>query len=318
MRFSMLKIFIVGSTLIANAFGVVARVHAQNMNGTLSPAYGSALCTQTINTAYGNNTVTNGTSSGGSEFDAAYGLVTNGNLYVFLAGNFQDNANRVDIFIADGRPGESTFYYPSGSIDHMNSSEFSPGFQCTFAMDLNLNGTSVNASEYLVANGNYSGGAQGAFTISGGIGSGAPNSLGWAAPITIALDNTNAAGVSGSANGTAANQAAAAAVITGYELSIPLSILGNPTNPIKVLADINGTSDNGPLSNQWLPGLPVGTSNFAIGSLYIGTNNSTACFNFSSLPDEFFTVAIPEPSTMALVLVSGLVALLTARRRGGR
>ena len=174
--------------LAAALFASVAQ-HAQaqtpTVDGTRDAAYGSALCTQTINTSYGDNTVTNGSSSGGSELDAAYGLVSGGNLYLFLSGNFQNNGNRVDIFIADGRPGESAFYYPSGSIDHMNGSEFSPGFQATFAMDLNLNGTSVNASEYLVANGTYSGGSAGGFTISNGIGSGTPNSTGF--NITIAL-----------------------------------------------------------------------------------------------------------------------------------
>jgi hypothetical protein len=32
---------------------------------------------------------------------------------------------------------DMTSRYPSGSISHMHSQEFSPGFQCTFAMDLN-------------------------------------------------------------------------------------------------------------------------------------------------------------------------------------
>src|SRR5208283_2786270 len=215
MRFSTTKRLTLAAVLLASAFGRVDRVCAQNMNGTLSPAYGSALCTQTINTSYGDNTVTNGSSSGGSELDAAYGLVANGKLYLFLSGNFQNNGNRVDIFIADGRPGESTFYYPSGSIDHMNSSEFSSGFQATFAMDLNLSSAlAVNASEYLVANGTYSGGSAGAFTISNGIGSGTPTNAGF--NIQIALNNLNAAGVSGNGNGTAANQTAAAAVTTGY------------------------------------------------------------------------------------------------------
>ncbi|MGD0060950.1 MAG: Ig-like domain-containing protein, partial [Verrucomicrobiia bacterium] len=173
----------------------------------------------------------------------------------------------------------------------MNSSEFSSGFQATFAMDLNLSSAlAVNASEYLVANGTYSGGSAGAFTISNGIGSGTPTNAGF--NIQIALNNLNAAGVSGNGNGTAANQTAAAAVTTGYEIAIPLSILGNPTGPIKVLAAINSPSDAGPLSNQWLPGLPVGSSNFALGSAYIGTNNSTACFNFSSTSSKWFTVPL--------------------------
>jgi len=314
-KLSSLRKFALAAVMFAGACGIV-RAQTPTVDGTLDAGYGSAMATQTINTSYGNNTSAGGLSTGGSELDAAYGMVSGGNLYLFIAGNFQDNGNRLNLFIADGRTGQSTFSYPSGSIANINGSVFSPGFQCTFAMDLNLGSSgSVNASEYLVANGTTSGGAQGAFTITSGIGSGTPNNLGWAAPITIALNDLNTAGVSGSSAGTAANQTAAAAVTTGYELAIPLSVLGNPTGPLEVLVDQNGTSDNGPLSNQFLPGLPAGTTTFALGGPYTGS--TTAKFNFGSTPNEYFTVAVPEPSTGALALLGlpGLAGLLIARRR---
>jgi len=297
---------------------VAQQAHAQTptVDGTRDAAYGSALAVQTVNTSFGNNTSAGGLSTGGSDLDAAYGVVSGANLYLFVAGNFQDNGNRLNLFIADGRTGQSTFSYPSGSIANINGSKFSSGFQCTFAMDLNLgSGGSVNASEFLVANGTTSGGSQGAFTITSGIGSGTPNNLGWATPITIALNDLNTAGVTGSSTGTAADPIAAAAVTTGYELAIPLSLLGNPTGSIEVLVDQNAVSDNGPLSNQFLPGLPVGTTTFALGGPYTGS--TTAKFDFSSTPNEYFTVVVPEPSTEALTLLglTGLVGLLIARRR---
>ena len=93
----------------------------------------------------------------------------------------------------------------------------------------------------------------GAIALVGGIGTGTPGVS------TIGDNNTNAAGVNGN-SGTAANSAAALAVGTGLELAIPLSAIGYTGGSVQVLADINGGGD-GYLSNQFLPGLSVGTGN---------------------------------------------------------
>jgi len=282
MRLSILKKLALAATMFASAVGI-ARSQTITVDGTLDAAYGSALAVQTVNTSANADNTTTGGNATGSELDAAYGVVSGGNLYVFITGNFQNNGNRMALFIADGRAGQSTFSYPSGSISHFNGSQFSPGFSCTFAMDLNLNSYSVNVSEYLLVTttGVPASGSQGAFAISSstGIGSGSPNSQGWTAPITIALNNNNTGGVTYSSTGTAANQAAAAAVTTGYEMVIPLSDLGNPTGPIKVMALMTGSSDQG-LYNQFLPGLtaPHGS---------VGGNT----FDFSSTANGYFTVA---------------------------
>ncbi len=79
-----------------------------------------------------------------------------------------------------------------------------------------------------------------------------------------------------------------------------------------VLADINGGSD-GYLSNQFLPGLAVGTGNVGGGGPYTGGSSSQ--FNLGSTPGAYFTVAaVPEPSSIALVVV-GLLGALTIRRK---
>jgi hypothetical protein len=69
-----------------------------------------------------------------------------------------------------------------------------------------------------------------------------------------------------------------------------------------VMADINGGGDSY-LSNQFLPGLPVGTGNLGNGGV----------FNFSGTPGEYFTV-VPEPSTIGLVVI-GLLGAVGLRRR---
>ena len=42
-----------------------------------------------------------------SELDAGYGLIAGGMLYLFFPGNLQNNSNNINLFIADGRSGQS-------------------------------------------------------------------------------------------------------------------------------------------------------------------------------------------------------------------
>jgi hypothetical protein len=186
----------------------------------------------------------------------------------------------------------------------MNGSVFSPGFQATYALDANDYSGTTYVEEYtLTAPGVLSGAYVGAIGLTGGIGSGTPGvaSIGW--------NNTNAAGVNGN-SGTAANPVAADAVNTGMEISIPLSALGNPSGPILVLADVNGGGDSY-LSNQFLPGLPVGTGNLGGGGPFTGINGGT--FNFGNTPGEYFDVSVPEPASLGLM--GGMTMMLFARRR---
>jgi hypothetical protein len=275
------------------------------VDGTLDPAYGSALAVQTVNTGFGDSTVGDGTSNGGSELDAVYGIVTGGNLDVFLSGNFEDNGNHANVFIDDGRAGQSILAVPAtGTLQTMNGSAFSPGFQATEAIDLNDYQGTDYIEEYTLT-GTPAGGYVGSVPLTGGIGTGSPSGA-----FQYGFNDTNAAGVNGNA-GTAADPVAAQAVTTGLEIQVPLSILGNPTGPILVLADINGGGDSY-LSNQFLPGLPVGTGNVGGGGPYTGPSGGT--FNFATTPGQFVSVAVPEPTTLSLVGAAAM--LLTMRRRG--
>ena len=233
--------------------GMASRARAMTLTGTLNSSfYGAPLAVQTINTGFGDSTAGDGTSSGGSELDAVYANVSSGSLYVFLAGNFESNGNHVNLFIADGRTGQSVLNANGGPLNGANGLTFPTGFSATYAIDGNdYNGTFYFDTFDLVGNtSNYAG----AVPLSGGIGSGS------LAGFSAGINNTNAAGVNGS-SGTAADPNAAGAVTTGLELQIPLSALGNPTSSLQViLADINGGGDSY-FSNQFLPGLPVGTAN---------------------------------------------------------
>lgn len=292
MQIKTLAIISVATLAIAPAV-----VHSQTITGNLNTTgvnYGSALAVQTVNTGFGNATG-GGEDTTGSELDAIYGSISGGSLYLFIAGDFQNNGNHVNLFLADGRSGQSSLNTSVSPISAMNGSVFSSGFSATYALDLNdFSGTLYTTTADLV---NNNGGYQGSVTLSSGIGSG---TLGDG--ISLALDNTHASTMG--ASGQALSGATSGAnTTTGLELAVPLSLLGNPSGSIEVLADINGGS-NGYLSNQFLPGLPAGSGNLG-----------TSTFNFGSTPNEFITVTpAPEPSTMVLG-AAGFATLLLLRRR---
>ncbi len=288
--------------------GLAMYAHAQNLDGTVNSGfYGSALAVQTINTGFG-NALGGNDSTGGSELDAGYGAVAGGNLYLFLAGNFENNGNHLNVFIHGGAVGESVLNTSGGSLGAMNGSVFSPGFQATYAFDMNdYAGTLYNEEYNLVGGSQVSGGYVGSLAeTSTGIAAG---SFGGSALLYLNNNNASSMGVGGAALSGATS---GANTTTGLEMVIPLSAIGYTGGNIMVLADINGGSD-GYLANQFLPGLAVGTGNVGGGGPYTGANS--ASFNFGNTPGEYFTVVVPEPSTMALFGLSGLAMLRLFRRR---
>jgi len=293
-----MKVIPIGFAVAVFTGGLVGNAGAQVTGnlGTTSVNYGAPLAVQTINTGFGNSGG-GGDDTLGSELDAAYGSISGGNLYLFLAGDYQNNGNHLNIFIADGRTGQSTLNTSVSPLNAMNGSTFSPGFSATLALDFNdYQGTLYANAADLVGN---TGGYEGSVGLTGGIGSGALTD-----GIFAALNNTHASTMG--ASGTVLSGATSgASTLTGLELMIPLSLLGNATGNIEVLADINGSGDNY-LSNQLLPGEPVGTANLG-----------TTTLNLGSTPNTYFTVPspVPEPSSLALCGLAGVAALFAGRRR---
>lgn len=287
-------------------------VHAQNLNGTVDTGfYGSPLAVQTINTGFGN--AGGNDSGGGSELDAAYGAISGGSLYLFLAGSLESNGNHFNIFIDGGAAGgQNTLNTSGGTMAAMNGSVFSAGFNATFAVDMNVYSPSEGVTpgtlyteEYnLIAN------------TGGYVGALAESSLGIAAGsdggVSMMYLNNNHVSTMGTSGAALSGATSGAATTTGLELVIPLSDIGYAGGNIEVLADINGGGD-GYLSNQFLSGLPVGSANVGGGTTPYSAGGAT--FNFGSTPGEFFTVAVPEPSMLALLGLSGLAALIRFRRK---
>ena len=70
------------------------------VDGTADANYGAALSTQNTDTMFGNTTDADPrTSGGGSELDQVFGVVDGGFLYLTLAGNLENNFNKLEIFI---------------------------------------------------------------------------------------------------------------------------------------------------------------------------------------------------------------------------
>jgi len=286
------KTILIASSIVASA-ALASYGQITGDLGSSAISYGSALAYQSINTGFGNAAGGND-SAGGSELDAAYGQISGGNLYLFLAGNFENNGNHVNVFVDGGAPGQATLNVPAtGTLQNMNGSQFSlagggeQAFQATWAFDMNDYAGTLYNEEYTYGGpGVLTGGYVGAVPeTSVGI---APMSLpaggGNPAYTMLALNNNHA-----SAMGAAGGAFTGPFATTGLELQIPLAVMGYTGGDIYVLADVNGGGD-GYLSNQFLPELPVGSGN-------VGTPG----FNFASTPSEYFIV-VPEPSSIALVI----------------
>ncbi len=254
-----------------------------SINGNYDPTFGSALAVQTDATGFGLND---------SELDGAYGLIANGNLYLFFSGNLQNNGNNINIFIA-GPGGQSTLKAANpgnlgaNNLSVMNGSQFSPGFLATYAFNINNNGNTLTVSQYDLLD-NTTVDTLRSVTTSGNMVANAivDNS------VVVGFNNNNSQSQAGDV-GTGS---------TGVELAIPLSLLGNPAGPIEVLVGINGSAE-GYMSNQLLPGLPAGTGNLGGGGVYTGVNGDG--FNFSSTPGEYLTVPV---SVAPVLTVNGLNA----------
>jgi len=288
--------------------GLAASAHAQvTIDGTLnnSEGYGNPLAAQTINTGFGDNSSdTSGNSSGGSELDAIYGMVSDGYLYLFIAGNVQANGNNINVFIADEQAGGQHTLEINGSPGEaaMNGSTFSSGFSPNLMFTFTNSSRILSVDEAVLSSSSGIESRLGNVTLSGGIGNNQNIS---GSGIAVGFNNLNLAGVTGN-SGTAANTTAANSVTTGLELGIPLSALGNPTTSVEALVDING-NEYVYLSNQFLPGLAVGTGNLGAGGTSYGSGGGV--FNFGSTSAEYLTVPVSGlPVLPPALTINGLDA----------
>ena len=225
--------------------------------------YGSALAVQGIQTQFGDNL---------SELDAAYAKIDGGNLHLAITGNLENNFNKLVVFfdsVAGGQNDIDPLNNPANfdsqgpGFTNLDPMVFDAGFEADYVImarrglgkfDFDyakMNQTTQDADEFTDIFVLAEEGSSGPIV---GTGSLASPGNGSGETFEVAYDNSNIAGVAGGEG--PADQSAALAVETGFEFLIPLSALGNPSGPIKVMAYVT----NGDLnyqSNQFLASLEL-------------------------------------------------------------
>ncbi|MEM8678403.1 MAG: PEP-CTERM sorting domain-containing protein [Planctomycetota bacterium] len=300
------------------------------VDGVLDGDYGAARAVQLVQTQFGDN---DGTGNGGGELNAAYAKVEADRLYVLLTGNIEHSFNKLNIFIDSKAGGENVLsatpdydFNPGGGWISSNYGglTFDSGFEADYHLFARLGNTAGVSNQLEVDLIDRAGGGSAAVSGDGaGTGGSGPMQAGVIAPgsggnntasfisenVEFALDNTNSAGVMG---GTGpADQAAALAVTTGFEFSVALADIGNPSlGDIKIHAAY-GNGDHNFHSNQILGGLPAGTGN--LGGDGAGNFTGTlAGVDFNQFAgNQYFTV--PEPAGLGLMSLA--VLGLFIRRR---
>ena len=288
-------------TLIVTGLFFCSAAHGQIViDGTRDADYGAAIAVQTVQTEFGN---ADGVATG-SELDAAYATIEGGNLNLLLTGNLESNFNKLNIFI-DSVAGGQNMIGPdtaNGGVNPTNDNwaqahnglTFDAGFEPDFLV-ISRNGDFGGPRFDLDFNsvGN-DGTVESSLDVFAGTFAGIATGVG-ASGLSIAFDNSNIAGIAG---GTlAADATAAEAVLTGLELSIPLSALGNPAagSTILIAAHING-SDHNFLSNQILGGLEAPQGNLGGDGAAMFTGDLAGVDFNQFAGDQFFSITVPDSS----------------------
>ena len=239
-------------------------VNGLTIDGTADADYGSAIVSQQLGTSTYKNTETNIDAAGGSELDAAYGTISNGVLYLVLAGNMDSGGadasenpyDKLHIFFMTGPGGDHTLgtnyntAADSGQINLMgvggNASDGNPGltFDTGFAPNYWIGVTIGPAGAAPTMYVNYEvicSNCFGAYLGNVSPGLGQTNNIfvdtmGFG--IRAALNNSNTNGVQMDPAGCYVNGAPfnPQNVKTGLELAIPLSAIGSPTGQVSICA----------------------------------------------------------------------------------
>ncbi len=322
--------------LLTAGFFRPAAAQSPTIDGLLdADFYGAPLAVQDTPTAFGN--ATNGHrrfAVQGSELDAAYARVSDGYLFLFIAGNLETagngvqwsvgNMNKLDIFV-DAIPGgqnslrgDNVFVDDGalGNMGHWDTNNIGLRFDTGFEADFYL--TFYNRTDVVPYYDPPQVEAWRGFlyyaTLPTG-GGGTARTLGTAQDPThtsfvttfiftngvkMGFNNANTGGVWGTGDANEADTSLAASVTNGLELALPIELFaddaGALNDTIRIVAFVNDIYHRS-MSNQVLG--PMGQTSGGYGNL-----GDPRLFNFAefySPGDQFFAAANPYPSARALL-----------------
>jgi len=324
------------ATLLCGAALQPAAAQSPTVDGQLDAAfYGAPVAVQDTPTSFGN--ATNGHprfAVQGSELDAAYARVSDGYLFLFIAGNLETcgngvqwsvgNLNKLDIFVDAIPGGQNSLRGDNVDVDggalscmgHLDTNNVGLRFDADFAADFYLtfyNNTEVVPYYDPPQIEAWRGQLFYATLPTGG--GGTARTLGVAKDTThtsftptftftngvqLGFNNSNVGGVWGTGDANETNATLAASVTTGLELAIPVELFANDAgainDSIRIVAFVNDVNHRA-LSNQVLG--PMGQSAGGYGNL-----NDPRLFNFAesySPGDQFFSAANPYCSVRAML-----------------
>ncbi|MEN0109393.1 MAG: PEP-CTERM sorting domain-containing protein [Planctomycetota bacterium] len=187
--------------LAALVAGVAAPAAAQTMDGSLvgdESFYGPALFVQDTRTQFGDaNNPDALLAGGGSEIDQVFAAVSGGRLHVLIAGNLEDNFNKLQIFIdSDAATGVNTIdganlppavdgfccgglptsqnganVAGEGAFQRMDGLTFDTGFTADYSLIVTHGGESLpNVVDFYAASAHFADLTQGASGQAGGLG----------------------------------------------------------------------------------------------------------------------------------------------------
>lgn len=313
-----------------------AAAQSPTVDGQLEAAfYGAPIAVQDTPTAFGN--ATNGHprfAVQGSELDAAYARVSDGYLFLFIAGNLETggqgltwspgNVNKLELFVDCIPGGQNSLRGDNadvdggalGSMGHLDPANDGLKFDAGFEADFYL--TFYNRTEvisyfdppqveawrgylFYATLPTAGGGASQTLGIAQD-----PSHQGYVTTFTftngvkLGFNNGNTSGVWGTGDANESDPSLAANVATGLELAIPVDILadaaGALNETVRIVAFVND-SNHRYLSNQVLG--PMGQAAGGYGNL-----GDPRLFDFGesySPGDQFFAVANPYVSARALL-----------------
>jgi len=326
--------------------GGVALAKDFTVDGTADPAYGCALAVQNIGTGFGNST--NGdpvVAAGGSELDAAYGMIENNVLFLVLAGNLENNGNKIMVFFMTGPGGQNTLtnVNPSGVGSYNNTANsslnnmgvqtnkptffpgltFDPSFAPNYWMDMNCSGGTNSFlffadyaqlwpggtnSSGIATNGYYLGGNTGTNGVLYKVNSGVPfNPFG----IQATINNSNTNGVDGGpggGNGCYTN------AITGDLESVDAATVTNGVElgiPLAALGSPTGAIavcafiTGGDGTYMSNQILGPPGTNASFCQVNLGAVTNTAAVNLGTLPGQHYFLVGPETRITSITIPSG-------------